>query len=66
MPKEWFSMDIKKALEITRDRIENLKSFTPRNISEERIAKETLEYLEFIEKLLEKEINEWVIKSIGV
>nr|DAO95534.1 MAG TPA: hypothetical protein [Caudoviricetes sp.] len=51
-------MNIKKALEITKDRIENLKSFTPRNISEERIAKETLEYLEFVGKLLEKEINE--------
>lgn len=49
-------MDIKKAKEITKDRIESMKKFIPSNESETRIAKETLEYLEFIEKLLE-EVN---------
>lgn len=50
-------MNIEKALVITKDRIENMKMFTPSNASEVRIAAETLEYLEFIEKLLEKEIK---------
>lgn len=46
-------MDKKKALEITKDRINNLRHFIPTNKSEQKIAEETLEYLEFIEKLLE-------------
>lgn len=50
-------MNIKKAMLITKDRIENMRNFTPSNASETYIAKETLEYLEFIEKLLDKEIK---------
>lgn len=50
-------MDIKKALLITKDRIESIKSFTPRNESEANIAVETLEYLKFVGKILEKEMN---------
>lgn len=50
-------MDIEKAILITRDRLESLKRFAPSNASEVRIAAETLEYLEFVEKLLEKEIE---------
>ena len=48
-------MDINRALLITKDRIGNLKGFTPSNRSEVYIAAETLEYLEFVEKILEKE-----------
>lgn len=40
---------------ITKDRIGNLKEFTPNNRSEVYIVAETLEYLEFVEKILEKE-----------
>lgn len=51
-------MDIKKALEITRDRIECLDKFVPTNESEIKTAFETMEYLQFVEKLLnEKEYN---------
>ncbi len=45
-------MDIKKALLITRDRIECLSSFIPSNESEKKTALETMEYLQFIERLL--------------
>lgn len=45
-------MDIKKALELTRDRIESMGAFNPSNESEKRIALETMEYLQFVEKLL--------------
>lgn len=45
-------MNKAKALQITEDRIKNLKQFTPSNKSEEHIAKETLEYLNFIKNLL--------------
>lgn len=48
-------MDKQKALEITRDRIENLESFTPNTASEANIAAETLEYLKFIETVLKGE-----------
>lgn len=48
-------MDINRALLITKDRIGNLKGFTPSNRSEVYIVTETLEYLEFVEKILEKE-----------
>ena len=48
-------MDINRALLITKDRIGNLKGFTPSNKSEAYIVEETLEYLEFVEKILEKE-----------
>lgn len=46
-------MNKQKALEITQDRIANIKHFVPTNESEQNIAKETLEYLRFIEKILE-------------
>lgn len=45
-------MNKARALQITEDRIESLKQFTPSNKSEENIAKETLEYLNFIKDLL--------------
>lgn len=48
-------MDINRALLITKGRIGNLKEFTPNNRSEVYIVAETLEYLEFVEKILEKE-----------
>ena len=48
-------MNKEKALEITRDRLENLHSFTPENESESKIAKETMEYLKYIEDLLKGE-----------
>lgn len=48
-------MDINRALLITEDRIDCIKKFIPSNASEVRIVTETLEYLEFIEKILEKE-----------
>jgi hypothetical protein len=48
-------MDINRALLITKDRIGNLKGFTPSNRSEACVVAETLEYLEFVEKILEKE-----------
>ena len=50
-------MNIEKALLITKDRIENMKLFIPSNPSEVRIKEETEERLEFIEKMLEKEIK---------
>ena len=53
-------MDIKKALEITRNRIECLDKFVPTNKSEVKIGLETMEYLQFVEKLLveiEKDYN---------
>lgn len=50
-------MDIERAILITRDRIENLRRFIPSNSSEVHIAAETLEYLKFIEKMLEKEMK---------
>lgn len=56
-------MDVKKALLITKDRIENMKSFTPSNASEVYIAKETLDYLEFVEKILIREENDDNSKS---
>lgn len=46
-------MNKQKALEITKDRIEYLKIFIPKTESEEKTAKETLDYLKFIENLLE-------------
>ncbi len=46
-------MDKKKALAITIDRIENLRGFITSNESERKIANETLEYLEFVKKMLE-------------
>lgn len=47
-------MDIQKALEFTKNRIECLQSFTPSTESERNTALETMEYLEFIKKLLEE------------
>lgn len=46
-------MNKQRALEIARDRIENLNKFIPTNESEMKIANETLEFLKFIEKILE-------------
>lgn len=46
-------MNNKKALEIARDRIESISKFIPANESEKKSAEETLEFLKFIEKLLE-------------
>lgn len=50
-------MDKVKALAFTKDRIECLSTFIPSNESEKNTAIETMEYLKFIEKMLEKEIN---------
>lgn len=46
-------MNKQKALEIAKDRIENIKKFTPTNENEKKITEETLEFLRFIKKLLE-------------
>lgn len=46
-------MNKQKALEIAKDRIENIEKFTPTNENEKKIAEETLEFLKFIKKLLE-------------
>ena len=46
-------MNKQKALEITKDRIENLNKFIPTNKSEAEVANETLEFLKYIEKILE-------------
>lgn len=46
-------MNKQRALEIARDRIENLNKFIPTNENEMKIADETLEFLKFIEKILE-------------
>ena len=46
-------MDRMRALEITKDRIESMKQFTPSNSSEASIAKETMEYLSYIKTILE-------------
>ena len=53
-------MNIEKALLITKDRIENMKLFIPSNPSEVRIKEETVEWLDFIEKILEEEIKKYV------
>ena len=45
-------MDNKKALEITKDRIESLKKYGYRYENKELIQ-ETLEYLEYIKNILE-------------
>lgn len=47
-------MNKRKALEITKDRIDNLEHFIPTNQSEANIASETLEYLKFVEGMLEE------------
>lgn len=46
-------MEKQKALEIAKDRIENISKFIPTNESEKKIAEETLDFLKFVEKLLE-------------
>lgn len=46
-------MDNQKALEIARDRIESISKFITTNESEKKAAEETLEFLKFVEKLLE-------------
>ena len=46
-------MDKEKALAITIDRLGNLRSFIPSNESERKIAEETIEYLQFVRKMLE-------------
>ena len=46
-------MNKQKALEITRDRIENLNKFIPSNESEKEVTEETLEFLKFVEGMLE-------------
>lgn len=50
-------MDKQKALDITRDRIENMVQFIPSNQSEAKIAEETMIWLKFIEKMLDEEIK---------
>ena len=45
-------MDNKKALEITEDRIENLKKYGYRYENKD-LVNETLEYLEYIKNILE-------------
>ena len=51
------SMNIQKAILITKDRIENMKLFIPSTPSEVWIKEETEEWLKYIEKILEKEIK---------
>lgn len=46
-------MDKQKALEIAKDRIESLQKFIPANESEKKTAEETLEFLKFVERMLE-------------
>jgi hypothetical protein len=46
-------MNKKQALEFTKDRIEVITRMTYTTESETKIKQETLEYLRFIEKLLE-------------
>lgn len=46
-------MNKREALEIAKDRIENLKKFVPENKSETQIASETLEFLTFVKEMLE-------------
>lgn len=46
-------MDRKKALEFTRERIESIERTAYENKHHREIAEETLEYLRFIEKILE-------------
>lgn len=47
-------MNKQKALEFTKDRIDSISSCTYTTESEIKIANETLEYLRFIEKILEE------------
>ena len=49
-------MDNQKALEIARDRIGSISKFIPANESEKKTAEETLEFLKFVEKLLEDQL----------
>lgn len=51
------SMNTQKAILITKDRIENMKLFIPSTPSEVGIKEETEEWLNYIEKILEKEIK---------
>ena len=46
-------MNKEKALKIAKDRIETLQSFVPTNESEIKIAKETMEFLNFVKEMLE-------------
>lgn len=46
-------MNKEKALEITKDRIYTISKSTYETESKRKIAQETLEYLKFIEKILE-------------
>lgn len=48
-------MDKHKALDFTIDRIESIKQQTYSKESEIKIAKETIEYLEFIKNMLEED-----------
>lgn len=47
-------MNKQKALEFTKERIESISSSTYTTENEIKIVKETLEYLRFIEKILEE------------
>lgn len=51
------SMNTQKAILITKDRIENMKLFIPSTPNEVWIKEETEEWLNYIEKILEKEIK---------
>lgn len=51
------SMNTQKAILITKDRIENMKLFIPSTPSEVWIKEEAEEWLNYIEKILEKEIK---------
>ena len=46
-------MNIQKALEFTKDRIESISASIYTKESERKIADETLEYLKFIKHILE-------------
>lgn len=46
-------MDKQKALEIAKNRIESLSRFIPANESEKKTYEETLEFLEYVERMLE-------------
>lgn len=46
-------MDKQKVLEIAKDRIESLSRFIPANESEKKAYEETLEFLKYVERILE-------------
>lgn len=47
-------MNRERALEIARDRLDKLDMFQPENESEVKVLKETKEFLEYVECILER------------